>query len=1687
MKRLLLFLLVFGGGLAILLFFVQKERDEKNERADQGSGQIPIERRDEIPPPPVVKDETDAQEGEGDPATGEQGPEVRVQIGGKFKGWVPDEEGRRLYDFDLKDVAPLSEDEYLVNGATLRKLDVEDGSVLTQVVAKQAWVRIDTEGGSYALSSSEPVRLKEAVVKLLTGSPLAPITLELPEAEFDLKTGTLSSSSNVRVLGDGLFGTGNGLLASQGNQRLELQRDGYLRLRTDDEIDIELRAASAGAIVFERLELRRGVEKVEVRLAQGGELTVNGERDVTVEGNSITLNGRVEETPETTAVEGEEPRKRRAFAPEYAKIVGDVLFTRDTETASGESAEVFFDAAGDVNRIKMFDEPTARGLLLLDSKDGTERSPVPIVLTGLGPMELEYSAESPVAKFLLPGPAILSSPEADFRIEALTGMEGSFWGRGLVNLDLRGEVTGRFDGVEFEGSDVELRGSQQTEAIRRVYLETEQPAHFLGRTDKDEPFDVRSAGLLQLELQRDDTRLVLGRDVTLTMGSEEPFTVEVAELRDLDLEARTFEASGGMTYVTPDGSGQADRAVGHSREHIELFGSEERRASFDLDAAKSESLEAGFVRASHIDVRPDRVRADGLVELRFEDPQYSAEIDCNWFELRLLEGRVEGRPTPFEFEAGELERAVVKGEDIDTTFLAESVSGTGTLTELAGGGTELTLDSVSATGDVRMRYDGGGGRFNANGGKLLWDLNGVARLEARAGERVEARGRFREEGLPYVLTATWIEYSSQDIQALFPEITLDRPAALPQPLSGGLAVELHSGGAEWMTADDAGILLAGKARFSGLTEDGKQIELDAGSMHLLREEEGDARGRGMQELVAWDGFVLKLEDDVTGTGEILQLGYEVLRFEGRPARVEAGGFIWESNNIVYDVPRVLITTDQGTLFGAPGTASEGWVATYESLQPFETADSTMMVMRNPVLRAGGRELRGKWATFWLDRDEWLDKTRQWLDGEEVEERSEVPIGPEPADDTTEPLAPTLFGKYDASQASSVLKEVYLEGDIQYTIDGERVAEMEAFYVDLVLGHGWIQEAELFLDTKVGSLRTKLAVRADWLRHSSDGSLSADRAEVTSCNFAEPHYFIRTRNLRLTPTGDGSSVWDVLLRDNSVVFDNGVKVPLPKVHYKSDGKGRPTFGGLRAGSSARFGSFIEASVDVDVSDAVAETMAPLLNSTAEEIDSRYRVRASYFGSRGLLLDQRFNVTAGDHFWMDTFLNGIYDSGEDRGFLRYKEEGSSELRYQLSTLGRYGIRDQEWVDFQIATQSDLGVQSEFEETQFVNYERRDTFVRWRKAEDQNYYSAIARYRLDDFRNDVERLPEAGVLRSLTPVTEVWGQPLLYTASADVGYLRLRQSREGPISPFDPDLDPALGNRDYFRADTRHRIEAPFDVGAGGVRISPYTSVAATAWGEGVEEDDSPTRGAVIAGVEAQTNLFRTWKYGIVNSITPFVGVRGDLASFEDSGEQIQVDPLDDPLIGRFVDLGLRGRWRVPGGARYLDASIRQSHADDVAAGEEDGWRPARVLAELVAVYQGVPFAITHDGQYDFDDGETPLSYTSLSVLPFYDLGLEISYNRGLDANREVLYDAIGVGGRWDASKKWQFEGQQSVSQLDGQALSTNVMLRRIGHDFIFEIVYAFRSGEGGNSVAFKYRPLLGWNPSSFGLMQVLQRAR
>ena len=574
---------------------------------------------------------------------------------------------------------------------------------------------------------------------------------------------------------------------------------------------------------------------------------------------------------------------------------------------------------------------------------------------------------------------------------------------------------------------------------------------------------------------------------------------------------------------------------------------------------------------------------------------------------------------------------------------------------------------------------------------------------------------------------------------------------------------------------------------------------------------------------------------------------------------------------------------------------------------------------------------------------------------------------------------------------------------------------------------------------------------------------------------------------MRPTDEEGSTWDILLKNNSLVFDSGLALPLPRVHYKSDGKGLPTLGSFRFGNAARFGTFVEATMNIDVGERVTDAFAKAADVEPTEVDGDWRLKASYYKLRGAQLGTGFFLRGADKFWMNVYVDGVFDTGRDRGIVRSKTSDANDFRWVIHSRSRLLRSPKEWFDLQIATQSDAGVQSEFYEGPFIRYDRRDNFLRWRKAEDANYYSANVRLRANSFRNDVERLPDLGAVRGRTPFADIGGVPLLYTGSVDAAYLRRKQGDSDVFSPFDPVFDDGLGDRDHARADTRQRVEAPFNLGVGGVRVKPYASLAATAWSEGVDPSTTPSRGAVIAGAEMQSTFYRTWKYGVVHDLTPVIGARADVATFSEDGEPVEIDRLDAPLEGKFIDLGLRSRWRVPGSVRRLDIAAAISHGSDVAPGLEEGWQPASVLAQFFAAVGDVPFGIQHDARYDLDDGETVLSYTAASILPWPDLGFEWAYHHGLDDQRELLFDAMTIGARWDASDKWQIEGRQTISQIDNANLDSTLRLRRIGHDFVFEIEYGFRAGEGGSSLGFNIRPELGWRRPGFGLIDTLKRLR
>ena len=93
--------------------------------------------------------------------------------------------------------------------------------------------------------------------------------------------------------------------------------------------------------------------------------------------------------------------------------------------------------------------------------------------------------------------------------------------------------------------------------------------------------------------------------------------------------------------------------------------------------------------------------------------------------------------------------------------------------------------------------------------------------------------------------------------------------------------------------------------------------------------------------------------------------------------------------------------------------------------------------------------------------------------------------------------------------------------------------------------------------------------------------------------------------------------------------------------------------------------------------------------------------------------------------------------------------------------------------------------------------------------------------------------------------------------------------------------------------------------------------------------------------------------------------------------------------------------------------------------------------------------------------------------------------LDDARATLFEATRVSARYTWTDKWEFEGRHSFARLENGQTFTGGLVRRYGHDFVFELEFEQRDGEGGSSFGFNLRPRVGFDRSRLSSLGVSGR--
>ena len=1711
MRKLVVFLLAFAAGLAFLLW-----RQSRMEAP--------------APPPAPTEPETrpftevevkKGQDGKGQ-AVGVllDGPldfAERVQVDG---------EPRRAMVLRSSDVDSLEGGRYLLKDLAVDLYDPQAGLVRANLRAPSATVALAVVDGVPALDPANPVELDQPIATILRGSPVTPLRLESSRLSWLPGADLYRTDEAVVATGAGLRGSGIGFEARGQGATIELKRAVSMAFELEDGGVATLSSGATAGVVLRSID-RAGAQLLELVASGGARLVLAGERAIAIEGETITIVGEPgdDERPfqllSAAAERGVVAEHRgdtlRADRAEFAfrqdnslsrgELVGSVELESRGDKLRSEIAVFDFAESGGLERAEFSGSP--RGELAL-GRVGDQRQAAGerAVLDGLGPLVLSRGADD---RLTIAGPASLELRQAGIVLKARESLSARAALDGASGrLEAQGEVRLLRGGDELAGERIELDYRADAGGVASFAYQSIGSTRLSATTKSGDPFRATAAGGVRGRLEGQRLVVDQARDVRIEHGVAGSSTAEARLVEDFDAEKGVFRASGDVRIASPQGSGFAQEARVLGQDRIELSGTQQTPARWSNASDATRGGWRATAQALSIVADPRRFEAKGAVVARVEAEGLELDLSSGSFVVELGESSPV-RPLLVVAESSvhavlqqDGDRIVLDGEylraDGELALVREEIARPDGVREVVEREVANGVEVLART-KVRVSWLGESA-FAGEGDRFWMHKDGRMRLDAAPGERLSVSGRLVGTELDYDATATWLERSATP-----PSLELAAPLLLLR--DGGArragATVLKRLQAGRLKVDSTSMLLegavssgvpgqpeweSGSTRLEGWDQEGRAWRVQAGSIRL-RGDFRDARrleAEDIQSLVAQGGFRADFGESLSATGERLDGVPGRLRFEGRPALMRLEESEWESEWIQYDLVNLLLSTDAGELRSKTGATGLSWALRYDSLQPFDQQDSTILALRNPRLRAGSRQLRADWVLFWLDRERWrrggLRAIKSGMGAPDLRSRELSSAG-----DGGEPRAPGQ-GRKPADELmreqlagmplGDALSEAYIEGNIEYYDAGERQARAAAVYLDLVEQHGWIQQGDLSIELNVRERPERLRVKADWLRISNTpagAELRAASAILSSCEYDDPHYVIETGDLRFVPrqeTKDERVAYSVAARDNSIRFQNGFKLPLPSIVFETDERGNPLVDRLVLGNSARLGTQIRASINADLGSlglGFGKLFAGLLRLPSTDIRGGWNYDVGLLGSRGVLLGAKLDLQIAKRFRLDASIHAIPDEGRDKGFVRVDPDERNLLRTWMVARGRYDIAPEEWIDIVGSVQSDPGVQAEFFENEYVAYEQKDVYLHWRKAREDWYASAIAKFVVED-RTDTQELPSAFVYLPRRRVGGLFGADAYWTG--DVSAANLRRL-EGDPTYYAPYAD-GLGEREVLRASVDQRIELPFATGKAGVRATPYIQGSARIWDQAIDPEESASRAALLGGIELSTTFWKRSTGGAVQTITPSLGVRGALASYESEAQPVYFDPVEAPLDGELVEAGVRTRWSSPLSRERFDADVRLQRR---VLPDESDTRPLQVLSEYLTWLGDVPVGLRHDGRYELDGAPSPYSRTALGFEPTPSLGFEFGYVHGRDEDETRLFEAVTGAMRWRWTTKWEMQFQQSLSLLEDASLGNQILLRRLDHDFVTEIELSYRAGEGA-SFSLNLLPKLSWRRQGLGLL-------
>ncbi|MFH0963949.1 MAG: LPS assembly protein LptD [Planctomycetota bacterium] len=649
-----------------------------------------------------------------------------------------------------------------------------------------------------------------------------------------------------------------------------------------------------------------------------------------------------------------------------------------------------------------------------------------------------------------------------------------------------------------------------------------------------------------------------------------------------------------------------------------------------------------------------------------------------------------------------------------------------------------------------------------------------------------------------------------------------------------------------------------------------------------------------------------------------------------------------------------------------------------------------------------------------------------------------------------------------SFANLAPKAVYAEGNVVLFRNRMRF-EAPRLVHDFELDRSLIYDT--VIKTEVAERGIPIYYRASVLKQVSRDLFLGQRGMISNSRSPHPGVYFTTsefslenfRTTRATQTPEGPMEEEVVASSIVTAKDNVLYVnDFPIVYwpvFRKDLEDRHfALRRARLSNSSTLGPTLETIWDLNA------LGAPLIAGTDLSL------LLDYFGERGpgVGVSADYLRATFDGSFLGYFL---YDHGIDSsGF----EPPRSE-RGRVHWLHRHHLADDTTLDFEVSYLSDAGFLEEYFEREARTEKEQENLVYFKKQRDKWALTLLGKWRLNDFQDQVEYLPQIGF--------NVVGLSLgddLFTFHSDTEFANLRNRPSDLFSPGVP-------SRRILRFDTNNELSLPVSLGA--LEITPFVEGRVSYFGDTVD-DGGQARYAAAYGIRASTRFHRVYEIysrlldinRLRHIVVPEITYRNLFTTNLTTEDLFQYDDVDVLSKREVISLGLRQRYQTKrgprqgtgeaiGAQRIVDLLIVDWTVNLYPRKDRDNNGELADNVQLDSIYELTDNVhILNKLEFNIEKGCAEINTMGVSLTkdPRFRLYFGNRYVRVGDTNAWDISTWYQATPTWDIGWGAQYDFDRR------NAVYYQLTLRRFFQAWCVDLIFAYDQGENNAVVAVAFSP-------------------